>query len=138
MDNSKFFIYLLVMAGVTYLVRAIPMALIKEKIKNKFVLSFLHYIPYTVLSAMTVPAIFYATDSPITAAVGFVVALVAADHTARFQLQAMVAVAVWLVAHHINVRIVIQFDTIIIRSVRERDGRDEAPCRTSLLRTAQI
>ena len=68
MDNSNFFIYLLVMAGVTYLVRAIPMALIKEKIKNKFVLSFLHYIPYTVLSAMTVPAIFYATDSPITAA----------------------------------------------------------------------
>ena len=66
------------MAGVTYLVRAIPMALIKEKIKNRFVLSFLHYIPYTVLSAMTGPAIFYATDSPVTAAVGFVVALVAA------------------------------------------------------------
>ena len=78
MENSKFFIYLLVMAGVTYLVRAIPMVLIKEKIKNKFVLSFLHYIPYTVLSAMTVPAIFYATDSPITAAVGFVVAIIAA------------------------------------------------------------
>ena len=78
MENSKFLIYLLVMAGVTYLVRAIPMALIKEKIKNKFVLSFLHYIPYTVLSAMTVPAIFYATDSPITAAVGFIVAIVAA------------------------------------------------------------
>lgn len=78
MENSKFFIYLIVMAGVTYLVRAIPMALIKEKIKNRFILSFLHYIPYTVLSAMTVPAIFSATDSPITAAVGFIVALVAA------------------------------------------------------------
>ena len=78
MDNSKFLIYLLVMAGVTYLVRAIPIALIKEKIKNSFVLSFLHYIPYTVLSSMTVPAIFYATNSPITAAVGFIVALVAA------------------------------------------------------------
>ena len=78
MDNSKFLVYLLVMAGVTYLVRAIPLALIKEKIKNRFVLSFLHYIPYTVLSAMTVPAIFYATDSPVTAAVGFIVALVAA------------------------------------------------------------
>ena len=78
MESSKFFIYLLVMAGVTYLVRAIPMTLIKEKIKNRFVLSFLHYIPYTVLSAMTVPAIFYATDSPVTATVGFIVALVAA------------------------------------------------------------
>ena len=78
MENSRFFVYLLVMAGVTYLVRAIPMVLIKEKIKNKFVLSFLHYIPYTVLSAMTVPAIFYATDSPVTAAVGFAVAIIAA------------------------------------------------------------
>ncbi len=78
MENSKFFVYLLVMAGVTYLVRAIPMVLIKEKIKNRFVLSFLHYIPYTVLSVMTIPAIFYATDSPITAAVGFAVAIIAA------------------------------------------------------------
>ena len=78
MENSRFFVYLLVMAGVTYLVRAIPMVLIKEKIKNRFVLSFLHYIPYTVLSAMTVFAIFYATDSPVTAAVGFAVAIIAA------------------------------------------------------------
>ena len=78
MENSRFFVYLLVMAGVTYLVRAIPMVLIKKKIKNRFVLSFLHYIPYTVLSAMTVPAIFYATDSPVTAAVGFAVAIIAA------------------------------------------------------------
>lgn len=78
MPNSKFLIYLLVMAGVTYLVRMIPLVAVREKIKNKFILSFLHYIPYTVLSVMTVPAIFYATDSPITAAVGFAVAVVAA------------------------------------------------------------
>lgn len=78
MPNSKFLIYLLVMAGVTYLVRMLPLVAVREKIKNKFILSFLHYIPYTVLSVMTVPAIFYATDSPITAAVGFAVAIVAA------------------------------------------------------------
>ncbi len=78
MDNSKFLVYLLVMAGVTYLVRMVPMVLIKEKIKNKFVLSFLHYIPYTVLSAMTIPACFYATGNPITAIVGFIVAVIAA------------------------------------------------------------
>lgn len=78
MPNSKFLIYLLVMAGVTYLVRMIPLVAVREKIKNKFILSFLHYIPYTVLSVMTFPAIFYATDSPITAAVGFAVAVVAA------------------------------------------------------------
>lgn len=79
MDNGKFFIYLFVMAGVTYLVRMIPMVMIKEKIKNKYVLSFLHYIPYAVLSVMTIPACFYATDSPITAIVGFCVAIVAAS-----------------------------------------------------------
>lgn len=78
MDNGRFFIYLFVMAGVTYLVRMIPMVLIKEKIKNKYVLSFLHYIPYSVLSVMTIPACFYATDSPVTATVGFCVAIVAA------------------------------------------------------------
>ena len=78
MPDKKFFIYLLVMAGVTYLVRAIPMALIKEKIKNKFILSFLHYIPYTVLSVMTVPACFYATGNTLTATVGFIVAIIAA------------------------------------------------------------
>lgn len=77
MSDHKFLVYLLVMAGVTYLVRMIPMVLIKEKIKNKYILSFLHYIPYTVLSAMTVPACFYATDSPITAAVGFIIAIIA-------------------------------------------------------------
>lgn len=78
MINEKFFLYLLVMAGVTYLVRMLPLVLIKKKIKNRFLLSFLHYIPYTVLSAMTVPAIFYATESPVAAVFGFIVALVLA------------------------------------------------------------
>ena len=71
----SFWIYLLVTAGVTYLVRVIPMAALKEKIRNRFLLSFLHYIPYAVLSVMTVPAIFSATDSPISATAGFVVAI---------------------------------------------------------------
>lgn len=78
MPNGKFLLYLLVMAGVTYLVRMIPMVLIKEKIKNRFILSFLHYIPYTVLSVMTVPACFYATGSFLSAVIGFGVAIIAA------------------------------------------------------------
>lgn len=77
MNNGKFFLYLFVMAGVTYLVRMIPLTLIKEKIKNRFIISFLHYIPYTVLSAMTVPACFYATGSTISATVGFIIAVIA-------------------------------------------------------------
>lgn len=77
-DTLKFFLYLLVMAGVTYLVRMLPLVLVKKKIQNRFIKSFLYYVPYAVLSVMTVPAIFYATSSPISAAVGFAVALVAA------------------------------------------------------------
>ena len=77
MDNTKFLIYLVVMAGVTYLVRMVPLVLVNKPIKNKYVLSFLYYVPYTVLSVMTVPAIFYATDSYVSAIVGFVVAVIA-------------------------------------------------------------
>lgn len=74
--RDGFFLYLLVMAGITYLIRMLPIVLFRSKIKNTFVLSFLHYIPYAVLSVMTIPAIFYATDSIESAAMGFVVAMV--------------------------------------------------------------
>ncbi|MBE6981719.1 MAG: AzlD domain-containing protein [Ruminococcaceae bacterium] len=78
MHNYPFWLYLLVTAGVTYLVRAIPLVLVKGKIRNRFLLSFLHYIPYAVLSVMTVPAIFYATGDTLSATVGFLVAVVLA------------------------------------------------------------
>lgn len=74
----EFWIYLLVTAGVTYLVRAVPLVLVKGKIQNRFVLSFLHYIPYAVLSVMTIPSIFYATEDPFSAAAGFAVAFILA------------------------------------------------------------
>jgi len=64
------------MAGMTYLIRMLPLVLIKKKIKNKFLLSFLHYIPYAVLSVMTIPAIFYSTSYLVSAIIGFAVALV--------------------------------------------------------------
>ena len=76
MSYSVFLPYLAVMAITTYLVRMIPLVLIKKKIENKYILSFLYYIPYAVLSVMTIPAIFYATESPITAVVGLAVALI--------------------------------------------------------------
>ena len=78
LKTDNFLIYLILMAGVTYLVRMIPLVLIKKKIENRFVLSFLHYIPYTVLSVMTVPAIFYASSSILSAALGFLVAVTVA------------------------------------------------------------
>lgn len=72
----SFWIYLLVTAGVTYAVRMLPLVLMKGKITNRYVLSFLHYIPYAVLAVMTIPAIFTATGDVRTASVGFVVAAV--------------------------------------------------------------
>ena len=66
------------MAGVTYLIRMIPFAFFRKKITSKFLRSFLYYIPYAVLSAMTIPAIFYSTGNMVTAIAGTVMALVLA------------------------------------------------------------
>ncbi len=74
----NYFVYLALMAGVTYLIRMLPLVLVKEKIKNKFILSFLYYIPYSVLSVMTFPAVFYSTGNVVSASVGTVVALILA------------------------------------------------------------
>lgn len=78
MSTPSIFLYILVMAGVTYLIRMLPMVLFRSKIKNRFLLSFLYYIPYAVLGAMTFPAVFFATGSVLCASVGVAVALVLA------------------------------------------------------------
>ncbi len=67
--------YLLIMAGVTYLIRMIPFTLFRKEIRSRFIRSFLAYIPYAVLGAMTFPSIFYATSSLPSAIAGTVVAL---------------------------------------------------------------
>lgn len=78
MNSGNFWIYVLVMFGVTYFVRVVPMLIFREKIKNRFVRSFLEYIPYTVLGAMTFPAVFYATGSILPAAAGVLAAVLLA------------------------------------------------------------
>ena len=71
-------IYIAVMAGVTYLIRMIPFTLFRKKIKSPFFRGFLYYIPYAVLSAMTIPAIFYSTGNIMTSVIGTVVAVMLA------------------------------------------------------------
>lgn len=71
----EYWIYLLIMAGSTYLIRAVPFALVRWKITNPFIRSFLYYIPYAVLTAMTFPAVLYAAGNVTAAAVGFAVAI---------------------------------------------------------------
>ena len=66
------------MAGVTYLVRMIPLVFFRKKIESRFIRSFLYYIPYAVLSVMTVPAIFYSTGSLWSAVAGTAVAILLA------------------------------------------------------------
>ena len=76
MMTKGFLVYLLVSAGVTYLIRMLPLVLVKRKIENTFVLSFLYYIPYAVLAVMTVPAMFSATGCTLSGIIGFAVAFV--------------------------------------------------------------
>ena len=91
MDNKQFFTYLIIMAGVTYLTRAVPFALVSKKIQNRFIKSFLHYIPYTVLTVMTIPGVLYATGSVLSAAVGAVVAVLVAIKSKNLLLTAITA-----------------------------------------------
>lgn len=78
MSTSQILLYVLVMAGVTYLIRMIPMVLFKKKVENLFIQSFLYYIPYAVLGAMTFPSILYSTGSMISAVIGLAVAMLLA------------------------------------------------------------
>lgn len=73
---EKVYLYILLMALVTYLIRALPLTLIRREIKSRFIKSFLYYVPYATLAAMTFPAILHATDHPVSSVVGFAVALV--------------------------------------------------------------
>jgi len=75
MDNSRFFLYVFVMAGVTYFIRVLPLVVVRGKIKSRFLQSFLYYMPFAVLGAMTFPAAFSSTGSLSGAISGLAAAL---------------------------------------------------------------
>lgn len=76
MEWVTFFKYLLVMAGVTYLIRMLPLAAIRGRVRSVFLQSFLYYVPYAVLGAMTFPAVLGSTGNLWSAVAGTVAALV--------------------------------------------------------------
>ena len=78
MNLTHFFMSLLVIAGSTFLIRMIPFVLVRKKIENRWIRSFLTYIPYAVLTAMTIPAVFYATSSVISGITGLITAVILA------------------------------------------------------------
>lgn len=71
----RIYIYIIVMAVTTYLIRALPLTLLKKPIRNRFLKSFLHYVPTACLTAMTFPAILSATENIISGAMGLAVAV---------------------------------------------------------------
>lgn len=78
MDIFVFIKYMAVMAGVTYLIRVVPYLLVRKEVKNKFLKSFLAYVPYAVLAAMTVPALLFETEHMISAVIGLIVGIIVA------------------------------------------------------------
>ncbi len=77
-DNLKMVLLVLTMAAVTYLIRVIPFAFFRKRIKSRYVNSVMHYMPFAVLAAMTFPYVFYSTGNFYTALVGTGVAIIAA------------------------------------------------------------
>lgn len=72
------YLYIAIMAITSYLIRVLPLTLIRKQIKSKFLRSFLYYVPYVTLSVMTFPAIMNATQSPIAGICALLVGIVAA------------------------------------------------------------
>lgn len=71
-------IYIFIMFAVTYMIRVLPLTIIRKKIKNTFIRSFLYYVPYVTLSVMTFPAILNATMSKSAALTSFIAGIIAA------------------------------------------------------------
>ena len=76
--NSKIYIYILVCVGVSFLIRELPLTLIRRPIKNRFLRSFLFYVPYVTLAVMTFPSILHATSSPLAGLAALLLGIVAA------------------------------------------------------------
>lgn len=92
-----------VMALVTYIPRMIPLTFMRRKITSRFVRSFLYYMPYAVLTAMTLPAILYSTAGMVSAVVGLIVAVILAYRNHGLLLVAVGAVVAVFVTERILV-----------------------------------
>ena len=96
--KHNIYIYMIIMAGITYLIRVLPLTLIRKEIKSTFIRSFLYYVPYVTLAVMTFPAILSATASPISALSAFVVAILLAWFGASlFQVSVLACVMVFII-----------------------------------------
>ena len=96
--NHSVFLSIAIMALATYLVRVLPLVLLRKEIKNVYIRSFLHYVPYVTLSAMTFPAIITATGNPISGIAGMLVAIIIAYVSGNlFKVSVGACIAVYVV-----------------------------------------
>ncbi|MCQ2529939.1 MAG: AzlD domain-containing protein [Lachnospiraceae bacterium] len=97
------YLYILVMAGVTYLIRMLPLALATKEINSNFIKSFLYYVPYACLAAMTFPAILSSTEFLISGIAGLVVAVIVAYKEKSLVVVALCACAAVFICERIIV-----------------------------------
>ena len=79
--KNNIYIYIFIMAAVCFAIRTLPLTLIQRRIKNRFVQSFLFYVPYVTLAVMTFPTIIYSTKSPVSGVVALIIGIVSAWKT---------------------------------------------------------
>ena len=91
--NRSIWIYLLVMAAVSFIVRVLPVTLIRRQIKNRFIRSLLFYLPYATLAVMTFPAILSISGNPLCGAAAFAASLITAWFTKNLFLSAILGCA---------------------------------------------
>ncbi len=75
---NKIFIMVLIMASITYLLRVLPITLIRKKVKSPYINAFLNYVPFAILGALTIPDVLYSTQDIVSAVLGTIVAFVVA------------------------------------------------------------
>lgn len=101
MQNSVIIISILIMAAVTYMTRAVPLLMFRKKVENRFLQSFLVYMPYGVLAAMVFPNIIYSTGSIISAILGMTAALILAFFKRGLLTVALISTAVVFISEFI-------------------------------------
>ena len=98
--NHNIYVYIFIMSAVTLAIRILPLTLIRRQIKNRFVRSFLHYVPYVTLAVMTFPAIIYATRSETSGLAALVTGTFLAWRGASlFNVAAVCCIIVFVVEH---------------------------------------
>jgi branched-subunit amino acid transport protein len=96
--ERNIYLYILVMAGVTYAIRVLPLTLIRKQIKNRFFKSFLYYVPYVTLAVMTFPAIINVTQTPISGALALIAGILLAWFGASlFQVSVSCCIVVFII-----------------------------------------